>query len=584
MQLYYMRSKVFPEFSPEEQKKYFSLKEKAVSHHVDTLYYSVFLTCDLAEEENSGLTQLLTELQGFKDSKLADRSETVLYYDMSVEAFGAAVGGGLYGYHLSFGEDFDIFFSSYIPGKDTPRIQVQLRTRSLVLDGLYGSLQKSFDKVTEILNDFDLKVAFTQENRIDYAFHTNAIQDVEKMFSEASLEKHLKTTFRDNFMHNELCSGKGKRLLEKDYCALGSRKSNNVFFRAYEKTKEVVQENYKGFFFEVWYQRGLISFYDKYVYELAYRLGAFKTGVLVGRIDFYLTYGHDAGLKEKLFHLLETCNIKSDNNPAIEEAIEGILPPVTKIVNVEYETKRKFYVNAADYIEQMQKSGNIVVNEASPLARLHLVLGLRREIITRLTTDIVRFVVDRKDPDSPPMAFWKRLSRVTVADQPSEERQHLYNTYARQIDADRARRRLCNALATVAYAETKDEDGDYGTDLWSFITDLNDNDIEEGAAQTIRGMSSTWYRQIRRRKVRQIKPLFGKKPRQTVLPQIDRGEDPDLDVEEFFEKRYEMEQHYKQIDADAKAKYEAVRKKRLKDEAHRRLAIQSAYLKGKTHK
>ncbi len=521
MQLYYTRSKVFKEFTDEEREAFFTMKAKAVRHHVDTLYYSVFLASDIRDvKDDPDINQLLKELQGMKDTKLANMSEPILYHDMTVEAFGAAVGGGLYGFHLSYGEDFDIFVSSYLPNKETPRIQVQLRTRSLVLDGLYDAIQKSYDKVYEILDSFNLKISHCIENRIDYAFHTNVIQNPDEMFSEEALKKHLVTTFRDNFIHNKIHSRQDE-LFEKDYCALGQRKSNNVFFRAYEKTKEVVEENYKAFFFEVWYQSGLISFYDKYVYEIAYKLGAYKTGVLVGRIGFYLKYGHDDALKVKLSDLLESCHVNSDNVPAIEKAIKGILPPVTKIMNVEFETKRKFYMNQAEFIDIIKTD----VKQGQPLSRLYRILSLRREFITRLTTQTVCLREDRKDPEAPMLDFWKRLSRVKIDDQPDEARLKAFSTYAHNFDLERAKHRLYNTLAAVSFAESGEEESDdqsYGEDLWNFVTDLNDNDIIrkdkiEDVKDTITSMRSSWYNSLRRRKVRQMKAIYKERPKGYVF-------------------------------------------------------------------
>ena len=131
--------------------------------------------------------------------------------------------------------------------------------------------------------------------------------------------------------------------LDLDYTALGSRKSNNVYFRAYSKAKEVIQMNYKAFFFERWRDRGIISRYDQFVYEKAYELKSYKTGCLVGRIEWYLKFGSNDELKDDLQKLLKTCNINSDNNPRIEREIKGILPPPTVVLNLEFETKRKFY-------------------------------------------------------------------------------------------------------------------------------------------------------------------------------------------------------------------------------------------------
>ena len=236
------RSEIFDEFTPEEQEFYFSIKEKAVSHHVDTLYYSVHIKDDEVNIQNECLIAFLKALREAKENKLANISEEVTFFEFFVGAFGAAISAGMYMNRLSYGEDFDVFISDYIPNLQTPRIQVQLRTRFLVLDGLYGSIQKSFDMIENLLLAFGLEIGDVVENRIDYAFHTNAIQKPMEMFSDESLSKHLVTTFQEEWKHVWITNKKDE-FFDLDYIALGSRKSNNVFFRAYAKAKEVVQMN-----------------------------------------------------------------------------------------------------------------------------------------------------------------------------------------------------------------------------------------------------------------------------------------------------------------------------------------------------
>ena len=61
----------------------------------------------------------------------------------------------------------------------------------------------------------------------------------------------------------------GSEDYEIDYVALGKR-SDKVFIRIYLKTREVIEQNYKPWFFQVWKMNGLINEYDKYVYEKCY--------------------------------------------------------------------------------------------------------------------------------------------------------------------------------------------------------------------------------------------------------------------------------------------------------------------------
>ncbi len=143
---------------------------------------------------------------------------------------------------------------------------------------------------------------------------------------------------------------------------------------------------------------------------------SFKTGCLVGRIKWYLEFGSNEELKDKLKKLLVSCNVNSDNNPRIEKEIKGILPPPKEVMNVEFETKRKFYLKLGDFISSYE-----FTNKGSEeLRRVYKVLSLRREKINKLCTDVVSFTVDRTNPDSEEMDWWKRTRRVRIEDQPDK--------------------------------------------------------------------------------------------------------------------------------------------------------------------
>lgn len=501
------RSAIFNEFTSEEQEYWFSIKHRAVSHHVDTLYYSVFLKNDDVVLKDERIIGLLRDVRELKQVKLSNAGEEVQFFGMSVSAFGAAISGGMYMNHLSYAENFDVFISDYIPNTETPRIQVQLRTRSLVLDGLYGAIESSYNCVKEMLDYYGLEVLEISENRIDYAFHTNVIQNPMEMFSDESLSQHLVTSFREVWKHVWI-TNRQEEFFDLDYIALGSRKSNNVFFRAYSKAKEVIQMNYKGFFFKLWRERGIISRYDQFVYEKAYELKSYKTGCLVGRIEWYLKYGSNEELKDKLRKLLETCNIKSDNNPRIEKEIKGILPPPTVVLNLEFETKRKFYLKLGQFISSFE----FVHKGSEELRRLYKVFSLRREIIDKLFTDTVCFTQDRTNVDSPEMDWWKRIRRARIEDQPDKLMLDAWYSYSRNLDVRRTKRSFSGNLASLAMLQRNEaSESTFSDDMWEAITLLNDNNVvgfDKGIFESVAPLS---YKDIQKKKSRQLRPILKKR-------------------------------------------------------------------------
>ena len=66
--------------------------------------------------------------------------------------------------------------------------------------------------------------------------------------------------FKDALIHIAKVGSEG---YEIDYVSMGKR-SDKVFIRIYLKSKEVIEKNYKPWFFKVWLFNGLINRYDLY--------------------------------------------------------------------------------------------------------------------------------------------------------------------------------------------------------------------------------------------------------------------------------------------------------------------------------
>ena len=495
------RSKIFSEFSEKDQKEWFSIKEKAVRHHIDSLYYSVYLQDDSTKNEDEGLMNLLSTLKNLKEQKTLARGETFDFFGLDLSLKGVI--SGVYVYCLELPEYFDFYFAQNIPNELTPRIHVQIRTQALMIEGLKESVLHSFNILTEILDQYGLTASDVVENRIDYAFHTNAIQNPEHMFADEQINKHLDTGFAEGNKHFALKRSKDE-MIDLDYLALGNRKSNHLFFRIYNKGKEVIQMNYKSFFFKIWQENGLISAYDRYCYEYAYQLRSYRTGLLLGRIEWYLDYGSDQELKNKLSRLIETCNIRSDNNPRIEAAIKGILPPVTKIMNVEYETRRSWYKRQEHWL------ADIRYDHTGPYALKHLfkVLYCRPHYIKRLTSDVVCFTEDRRDPDAKPMDFWRRIQRCKIDNWYYLSISAPYSTYSRKFDKQRMKTRLLNTVASLSVMlQDSTVPRELGEDMWDIIGLVNDNDVHDGKVKDITNIR---YRDMRRKKARQLRSLVSK--------------------------------------------------------------------------
>lgn len=517
----------------------FDLSRDKTLHHIDTLYYAVFLNEpeDIVKLQNDGtvpeyITRFVSRMREDKAVVKTNQNASFEYGDLQA----VAKAFSMYEFCVSLDECFDIFIASYLPNNETPRIVVQLRSRYLVLEGVKNAIDKSFDYLIEFLQPFGLYPVKVRENRIDYAFHTNLIQNPYKFFRDENLSKHLKTKLR---IYQKI--GKIGENITVDTFDLGNRKSNNVFFRAYNKAREVIEMNYKAFFIERWYENGLISEFDKYVYQTAYEMRSYRTGCLVGRLKWYLEFGSNDELKEVCRQLLETNYINSDNCSQMEKKIKNIIPEPTVIFNIEFQTKRKFYATCIDFfedfvefeelelakigvkepvtaftLEEYQTGGIITYNPL--LKELYTILGNARSIINYLMGfgNVVSFVEDRTmskkeflAAGEPYMNWWRRIMHTPI-DYSTVMELDLYRSYDQKASILKSRRLFQGQVARLAILKNQDvSEAGFFEDLSDALCVLNDNDrMADSNGELIEPED---YSEIRAIKARRMKGVI-KKP------------------------------------------------------------------------
>ena len=535
------RCSIYNEFTKAQQREYFGLTEKKTLHHIDTLYYSVSLNepKDVINLQRDGklpdkLTHFLDTLQEMKASLRSDPSVAIDIGDLqySFKSF------SIYEYCVSCDECFDIFISRYLPNAETPRIVVQLRSRYLVLEGVFKAVEESFLRLCRFLSPFGLFPVSVRENRIDYAFHTNLIQNPYRFFSDGCLVRHLKSNLRTLAKYGKIIDSG----IELETLSLGNRKSNNIYFRGYNKSQEVIRQNYKSFFFQRWFDNGLISAFDQYVYETAFRMKSYRSGLLVGRLKWYLEFGTNDELKEQFRKLLESCYVNSDNNTYLEKQLRNVIPEPTLIFNIEYQVKRKFFVSCSEWIGSHQDALDFDDYTAAslppmsegtyhPLLRnLFTLLSLSPEIIDYLTSygNVVSFAKDRsmswkdfKESDEPYMAWWGLL-RSTKIDYASSAILDLYRSYDMRMSIDRTQRNVQGQIARLAILNRNSvEDRSFVEDMADVLCTLNDNDVQAFVINSnafinergemigdLKRYDPKDYPVIRRRRSRQMKSII----------------------------------------------------------------------------
>ena len=503
-------SPIFGEFSPDEQNRFFDFSKEKVSAHVDSEYF----TCSVLNDSNEcsvEMQNLLRVLSDLRQKKLANKALPVEFFVLSLEPTRFVH----YEYCLRLDENFDIFISSFLPNDNTPRIVVQLRTRILVQLGVCQAICKSFRYIEDILGAFGLEVDEVRENRIDYAFHTNLIQNPYKYFSDSTLLRKLKTKLRTYHKVGDI----GKKI-DIDYISFGHRNSNDIFVRIYNKSREVIEKNYKSFFIDKWLQDKLISNYDYYVYSKAYEAKSYVTGMLVGRIDWYLEFGHCQEIKDQLIKVKKSCYVNSDNTDQLRKIVDSYLPPVTLILNVEFQTKRKFYHSYDQCIQMYQKSylnnGQLhwFENGALPLFRLFTIYDIRSQFLNYLTGTSLSFVEKKGTEDEHMSYWWQRIHQCYIQEY-DRRIIELWREYERHTDIEKTKRRVCGTVASMSILQNNGYvQKPFLEDVSDMLCVLNDNDFYGFAQNPETGdipiCEPDIYSVVKKRKFRQLKPILSK--------------------------------------------------------------------------
>lgn len=464
----YQKCRIYSELSQENKSFWFDLRCKNFLHNIDTFYYSVLLQDDFTAASTSLNVKKLREY--FNKFKLADFCDVV---PLSIPGcnvqlnYRAFTFSGMYKYCIECPEVFDIFIAETVPTEVTSQIIVQLRSRPLWLDTTIGAFEYSYDVVKAVCKFFGLTITSVKENRVDYAWHTNYLQNPEQFFRIDNFAKMQVSRFKSvqylyHFKRNDE--------YENDYIALG-RRSDKCFVRIYLKSKEVIEQQAKPWFLQIWKDNKMINEYDFYVYNKLYDIGRW---VMLDscRLMFYVEHGADASYKAECRRLLEQ---ETPNYDAISILADRLTPHVTLITNVEFQTTRK---SSKSYC-LLENPDNKKYGEC---ARIYDYMDNRRLITEYLTRATLRLIDPNTDSNKSRCdycAFWAALRATKQMEvRRSKKQLKLVRDYSRNKSIDAVKKRMTNSIITYSlYLKGINED-DVLQDAVDAVVMLNDNDIQ----------------------------------------------------------------------------------------------------------
>lgn len=470
-------SLIYKEFDNLQLNNFFDLKDKKFLHNIDTFYYSVKLDNDFTSStDDLSCLSLRSFFQKVDFSGYDTCVPFVLpgcHAQLNIRPFTFA---RFYNINIECPDLFDIFISPTVPGgadgseSVTSEIIVQLRSYLLWQFGPTKAFEYSYDVIQKFCDFFKLTIKEVKENRVDYCWHSNYLQNPERFFNIEKFANMQVSRYKSVNYHYTFKAIRGE--VDNDYIALGKR-SDKCFVRIYNKTKEVVEMGYKPWFLKEWLFNNLINRFDFYCYEKAVLKRNWEY-VDIARLEFYIEFGSDQNLINRFKDIVSgQVDVSSEQ---IARLADSVVPRTTLITNVEYQTMRK--MSKSFCLKDLHNN-----KEKGATERIYTYLdchSLITEYLTRATLRLVEPASDINISRCDYCAFWKALRSCKLIDvRKSPKHLKLVRDYTRKISADIVKKRAISSISSYClYMKGLNDDTEM-EDAAYFISMLNDNDINQ---------------------------------------------------------------------------------------------------------
>ena len=454
------RTKIGQELSEEKVVEWFNCVKEGMLHNVDTLTFTAYTLRSY---------KLLLELQTFLETyrgqaEIKEEEVCIEPYNYFMQPFGISY----YHFYLVSKNRYGVFFSKPRARFTDMPILVRLSSEFLWLHGEVEAVKICIAEIDEFLVQFGTCLGEVKLSRVDYAFHTNMIQNMATYYK--NIDEFVVSQFRNyQLIFHELPDLPAE--LSTYYH--GNRRGKNVFFRSYDKTRETVEKGYKQFFYEIWQEKKLISQYDKYVLEKAVLDRNFERHYLY-RLAFYLEFGKDEMLKDK-------CRFYLDLGSKYEFAdlvnfANYLTPPITRIVNLEFETGSKFYRSSCEFFRNLPS-----IEEVPDYQQLfYKMIYYKAYTIEYLTTKTYRQVSSsgaKRKRERDYNYLWKRVLKCDLNVKRLDGK--LLRLYQRERDVELLNKQIARKVSTVSILSKGLNNDNLAEDISDFINSLSENVLHD---------------------------------------------------------------------------------------------------------
>lgn len=441
-------------------KEWFSYTKEKILHNVDTVSFG----CYTQHNYNS-----LTELNNYLESirLVAESNQEELFME-DQNWFMQPRGISIYSYVVISKNRYRIFFLKNQSRVTDVPILCFLSSEFLWQHGEVKATKILLDELNEFLHKYGSEVGEIKLSRIDYAFHTNYIQNMAKFFGTP--DKNVVSQFRTYQTYHRILPDMPS---EMSTFYMGNRGGKTVYFRAYDKTRETVESGYKQFFYMIWEDQGLITKYDRYLLEKAFVDRNFERHHLA-RLSFYVEHGKNEEYKEKCLFYLDP-ESKYEFGEMVEFA-ELLTPPLTRVVNLEFQVGSKFHKSSRDFFMSLDPIKGVISSQQTFYKMLHY----KSYIVDYLTSTTLRMV--KKDGNKLKRKrdysyFWTLLRAADLRVKTFDDK--LIRSYQKNCDITLLQKQLARKIATVSILVKGENNDDFKVDVSDVITSLPENVLHD---------------------------------------------------------------------------------------------------------
>ena len=180
------------------------------------------------------------------------------------------------------------------------------------------------------------------------------------------------------------------------------------------------------------------------------------------RLLWYMENGKNENMRNQLNVLYQVYMQNTTNYDYLSKKLDKVLPPVTQITNIEFETKRKFCdsFNFSEMKFQVDKEHK----------RVYQILIYKKVFLDYLTSKVVAFKTNEEYCN-----WWKCIRRCKIKGVIKND--ELIREYSRNLDIEKIHKNIAKDLLTYSLYSNKINSNSFNEDIVDYISNINDNDI-----------------------------------------------------------------------------------------------------------